>query len=122
MIKEPDLYLSSIPAEERSEALRKFEIIKPFLEDSIPLAQISRSTNIARRTLWRWVTSYKEGGLLGLVRQKRTSNKSSIPDEMHELIEGLAVIFRRSVQQLSEVLFSNLSETSLYERLTKKFS
>ena len=91
MNKDLLLNLSSIDSQERSEALKKFEIIKPFLEDSIPLAKISRTTGIASRTLWRWVGAYKERGLLGLTRQKRSSSNSSIPAEMREFIEGLAL-------------------------------
>lgn len=91
MNKDLLLNLSSIDSQERSEALKKFEIIKPFLEDSVPLAKISRTTGVASRTLWRWVSAYNEKGLLGLTRQKRLSSKSSIPTEMHEFIEGLAL-------------------------------
>lgn len=53
---------------ERPQALERFFVIRPFLEDGVPLAQIAREQTIPLRTLSRWVKRYREAGLAGLSR------------------------------------------------------
>jgi putative transposase len=48
---------------ERTQALERFYVIRPFLKDGVPLAQIARERAIPLRTLSRWVKRYREIGL-----------------------------------------------------------
>jgi hypothetical protein len=67
---EPQRLLSRRPAtaagsrfyNERSRALARFEIIRPFLEDAVPLAPLARERNIVLRTARRWVERYRRSG------------------------------------------------------------
>ncbi len=59
------------PESEQTQALERFFVIRPFLEDGVPLAQIAREQAIPLRTLSRWVKRYREVGLAGLSRQVR---------------------------------------------------
>ena len=55
------------------EALERFKVIAPFLEEGIPLPQIAQFHNITVRTLRRWVARYRESGLTALGRSPRNS-------------------------------------------------
>ena len=61
--------LSNLPEEARSRALARFQIIRPFLEDGVPLAQLAREQDIVLRTARRWVDRYRREGLTGLARK-----------------------------------------------------
>jgi len=45
------------------EALVRFKVILPFLEEGIPLPRIALAHNIPVRTLHRWVARYSIGPL-----------------------------------------------------------
>jgi putative transposase len=88
---------------EREEALERFHVIRPFLEDSVPLAQIARERTIPIRTLSRWVKKYRDTGIQGLTRRTRADKGEprGIPAKMKSLIEGLALEKpRRSVASI----------------------
>jgi putative transposase len=65
------IQLSSLSDIERSRALDRFEIIRPFLEDGVPLTRLARERQIVLRTARRWVARYRKNGLAGLVRKER---------------------------------------------------
>ena len=46
------------------QALERFRIIRPFLEEGVALATIARHHGLALRTARRWVSRYRAGGLL----------------------------------------------------------
>ena len=50
--------LSGLTDEARSRALARFQAIRPFLEDGVPLTQIAREQGLVLRTARRWVDRY----------------------------------------------------------------
>ena len=78
---------------QRAEALRHFQVIRPFLEDGVPLTRIAAEHQLQLRTLRRWVQRYRAGGLAGLVRpmRKDKGQKRAVTAQMQHLIEGLAL-------------------------------
>jgi putative transposase len=84
--------LSNLPDEARSRALARFQIIRPFLEDGVPLAQLAREQDIVLRTARRWVDRYRREGLTGLARKERDDKeKRKLTPALQQLIEGLAL-------------------------------
>lgn len=84
--------LSNLPEEARSRALTRFQIIRPFLEDGVPLAQLVREQGIVLRTARRWVDRYRREGLTGLSRKERgDKDKRKLTPALQQLIEGLAL-------------------------------
>ena len=63
--------LSGLTDEARSRALARFQVIRPFLEDGVPLTQIAREQGLVLRTARRWVDRYRREGLTGLARKER---------------------------------------------------
>lgn len=74
-------------------ALERFSVIRPFLEDGVPLACIARERKMARRTLTRWVQQYRTRGLTGLTRKVRADKgaRRHMPADLQLFIEGLAL-------------------------------
>ena len=57
---------------DRSRALARFRLIRPFLEDGVPLTTSAAEHGVSLRTLRRWVRRYHAQGLPGLMRKTRT--------------------------------------------------
>ncbi|MDO8473033.1 MAG: Mu transposase C-terminal domain-containing protein [Dehalococcoidia bacterium] len=73
-------------------ALERFHLLRPCLEEGVPLATIARSHGLEIRTARRWVKRYKEFGLVGLTHRPRGDrNRRRIPPELEQLIEGFAL-------------------------------
>src|SRR3954452_24300971 len=83
--------LSSLPDEGRLRALARFQIIRPFLEDGVPLTQIAQDQGLVLRTARRWVDRYRREGLTGLARKERNDkDKRQLAAPLRQLIHGLA--------------------------------
>jgi putative transposase len=85
--------LSSLSDAERVRAAARFAILRPFLEDHVPLPAIAGGDHPSLRTLCVWVARYRQHGLAGLARQPRADRGTPLrltPD-LQKLIEGLAL-------------------------------
>ena len=70
----------------------RFQIIRPFLEDGVPLTQIAQEQGLVLRTARRWVDRYRREGLTGLARKERNDkDKRKLAAPLRQLIEGLAL-------------------------------
>lgn len=84
--------LTGLTDEARSRALTCFQVIRPFLEDGVPLTQIAREQGLILRTARRWVDRYRREGLTGLARKERDDkDKRKLTPTLQQLIEGLAL-------------------------------
>ena len=63
--------LSSLSDTVRTTALQRFHLIRPFLEEDVPLPTLARQHALSLRTARRWVQRYRTGGLgaLGVLSQ-----------------------------------------------------
>jgi len=84
--------LTELTDAQRSQALGRFGLLRPFLEDGVALAEIARQRGLPLRTLERWLHGYRQRGLAGLARKPRTSRgQHQLATELQHLIEGLAL-------------------------------
>jgi len=84
--------LAALTEEERQEAMVRFAVLRPHLNDSIPLSEAARDAGIPLRSVQRWLSRYRTAGLVGLVRAKRTdTGNRKLPTQLVELIEGMAL-------------------------------
>ena len=73
-------------------ALERFQLLRPALEESVPLAALARQQRIPLRTAQRWLRRYRQQGLAGLARTPhRDRGQRRLPEELRSLIEGLAL-------------------------------
>jgi len=84
--------LVQLSDEDRAVALQRFALLRPALEDGIPLAHLARSSGIPLRTAQRWVAQYRQLGLAGIARtHRRDRGTHRFPTELLQLVEGLAL-------------------------------
>jgi putative transposase len=84
--------LSGISPAERTRAFERFDLLRPFLEEGVPLARVARDRGLALRTARRWAAQYRREGLAGLARKERSDRgKRHLSDTLRQAIEGLAL-------------------------------
>jgi putative transposase len=77
---------------DRHQAFTRFQLIRPFFENKMPLAKLAREQGIPLRTARRWVNRYRKNGLAGLARKSRADKaKHRISLQLQHAIEGLAL-------------------------------
>src|SRR4051812_16057927 len=109
--------LTALSEAQRERALERFQTVRPFLEEGIPLARVARERGIILRTLQRWVVRYRHEGLAGLARKGRSDRgKRQPPHNPREAIEGLALkkppLSAASIHRQAVILAEQLGETS----------
>ena len=84
---------ASFPSDAQHEALNRFQLIRPFLEEGIHLSDIACGHGVSLRTLRRWVASYRQYGLAGLCRKPRADKGTyrGLSSQMKTLIEAYAL-------------------------------
>ncbi len=74
------------------EAMRRFAVLRPHIEDGVSLITAARTADVSIRTAQRWLAHYRASGLKGLERQTRSDAETrKLPHELMCLIEGLAL-------------------------------
>jgi putative transposase len=91
---EPFFPLTALSEAQRAQALERFTIIRPALEDGVSQAQVARTSKKAPSTIRLWIKRYREKGLAGLANNVSRSDKGTsrtLEDTAIRLIEGLAL-------------------------------
>jgi len=85
--------LTALSEEQRVEAYARFEILRPALEEGVSQAQVARTNHLSKSTVQRWMTRYREQGLVGLATTARKDKGKSrrLPQTAIQLVEGLAL-------------------------------
>jgi len=85
--------LAELSAEERERALKRFAQLRPCLEARVSVAEVARCHHQPLKSVQRWVQRYRQEGLVGLARRRRSDRgvRRSMPLECVHLIEGLAL-------------------------------
>jgi putative transposase len=85
--------LSELTEQERAQAVERFHVLRPFLEEDISLLQIASQQQVSLRTLRRWIQRYHIEGLPGLIRKRRADRgeRRRLPSYLQQLVEGLAL-------------------------------
>jgi putative transposase len=84
--------LAAFTEEERQEAMVRFAVLRPHLNDGISLSEAARDAGVPLRSVQRWLARYRAAGVVGLVRAKRSDmGNRKLPAELVDLIEGMAL-------------------------------
>ena len=84
--------LAAYTEAERHEAMRRFAVLRPHLNDGVPLPEAARDAGVPLRSVQRWLARYRATGVAGLVRAPRSdTGHRKLPAELVEVIEGLAL-------------------------------
>src|SRR6266852_2289551 len=66
---EPFFPLTALSEAQRAQALERFAIIRPILEEGVSQAQVARTRKLAPSTVQLWIKRYREKGLWGQTKQ-----------------------------------------------------
>jgi putative transposase len=84
--------LNGLSEAERTLAFERFELLRPCLEEGVPLARVVRDRGVALRTAQRRAGQYRRDGLAGLARKGRSDRgKRHLSESLRQSIEGLAL-------------------------------
>src|SRR5512135_655304 len=84
--------LSNLSEAQRSLALGRFRLLRPFFEEQIPLPEVAHSAGISLRTARYWARRYQREGLVGLARKiRRDRDQRKLSPTLQQFIEGLAL-------------------------------
>ncbi len=116
--------LAELDERQREEAMRRWSVLRPAVEDAIALAVAARDAGVAVRTAQRWMARYRRAGLNGLARSPRSDRgRRRLPDELVAVIEALALrrprptvatIARRAARISQEQGWPQASYASVY--------
>jgi putative transposase len=90
--------LVTVTETQRAQALAHFHLIRPFLDDGVPLTHLAALHRLSVRTLRRWVQQYRAHGLVGLSKaiRKDQGQRRSLTPQLRHIIEALALQKPRS--------------------------
>jgi len=121
---DPKPSLAELSETQRAEAMARFAVLRPHLEQEVPLQRVAGDAGIPVRTARRWLARYRAAGLVGLARVARADvGKRKMPHEMVETIKGLflrkprpsaAAIHRRIIKLAKEHLWQPPSYSSVH--------
>ena len=84
--------LAACTEEERQEAMGRFAVLRPHINDGVPLPEAARDAGVPLRSVQRWLARYRATGLAGLVRAPRSdTGHRKLPAARVDMIEGLAL-------------------------------
>src|SRR5437870_5657813 len=78
---EPFFPLTALSEAQRVQALERFTIIRPALEEGVSRAQVARTSQIAPSTVQLWIKRYREKGLAGLANNIARGNCAQCSNE-----------------------------------------
>ena len=82
----------SLPAAGRAEAMARFAVLRPHLEDDVSLARAAETAGVPVRTARRWLARFRQDGMAGLARTGRADRgRRRLPEEFVRAVEGMAL-------------------------------
>ena len=79
-------------AGEQTVGMRRWEVLRPHVQDGVPLTRAAREAGVPPRTAQRWLALFRSGGLAALERVQRADHghRRTRP-ELIDVIEGLSL-------------------------------
>jgi putative transposase len=84
--------LTELDEQQRAVVTRRWQVLRPFVQDGVPLTVAARDAGVPLRSAQRWLARYRSGGLAALARAGRSDRGARhLPEELVRLVEGLAL-------------------------------
>lgn len=121
--------LAQLSDAQREQAMSRFAVLRPHLEDGVSLPRAAAAAGVAVRTAERWLARYRTAGLVGLARAPRTDvGQRKVAAGIVEAIEGLylrkprpsvAAIHRRILKLAKERQWTPPSYSNTYTIISR---
>jgi len=78
--------------ERHRQALTRLAVLRPHIEDDVPLTRAAAEAGVALRTAQRWLARYRRSGPAGLARSpRRDAGGHRSPPDLVALVEGMGL-------------------------------
>lgn len=85
----PPLALAELTELQRAQAMGRFAVLRPHLEQDVPLSRAAVAAGVPVRTAERWLARYRAGGLTNLSRGPRADvGRRKVAAELLAFVEG----------------------------------
>jgi putative transposase len=82
--------LADLTESQRRQAMTRFDVLRPHLYDGVSVTRAAAEAKVALRTAERWLSAYRDGGLVGLAREPRANRgERRLPPGLVTVIEAL---------------------------------
>ncbi len=83
---------AAFPEDRRREAMARLAVLRPALEEEVPLARAAAEAGVPLRTAQRWLARYRRDGMQALARPvRRDAGRRRLRPELVALVEGLGL-------------------------------
>lgn len=83
---------AALDGQRREQAAARFAVLRPYLEEGVPLTRAAGQAGVSVRTAERWLARYRQGGLSSLARlPRRDAGTRRSPADLVALVEGMAL-------------------------------
>ena len=83
---------AALSEDRRRKVMARMAVLRPALEDEMPLARAAAEAGVPLRTAQRWLARYRRDGVQGLTRLlRRDAGRRRLRPELVALIEGLGL-------------------------------
>ena len=84
---------AALDEQRRGQAMARFAVLRPYLEEDVPLTRAAGEAGVPIRTAERWLARYRQGGLASLVRAtRRDAGTHRLPAALVALVKGMMLI------------------------------
>lgn len=83
--------LAQLSDAQRQQAMRRWQVLAPHLEDGVPLTRAALQAGVPLRSARRWLQRYRTAGLQGLVRAPRQATGRKTDAQLVRAIEAMAL-------------------------------
>lgn len=82
----------SFPADRYARAMARFAVLRPHLEDDVPVSCAAEVAGVPVRTVRRWLSRFRRDGMAGHARMERVDRgRRRLPEELVRAVEGMAL-------------------------------
>lgn len=88
---------AELAEDQRRKVMARFAVLRPTLEEGVPLTRAAAEADVPLRTAQRWLARFRRDGLAGLARaSRRDAGSRHLPADLVTLIEGMGLKRPRS--------------------------
>ena len=88
---------AALSEDQRVQAMARLTVLRPHLDDGVPLTRTAAAAGVPLRTTQRWLARYRRDGLAGLTRApRRDAGRHRLPADLVAVIEGMGLKRPRS--------------------------
>ncbi|WP_374726616.1 helix-turn-helix domain-containing protein [Nocardia kruczakiae] len=93
--------------------MSRFEVLRPHIEDGVPLIRAAGQAGVAARTAQRWLQRYRTAGLAGLAPARRRAGGRRTDPEVTYGISRFLAGGRRRIRRTPPAVSEPLTATDL---------